>query len=100
MTKRLLTEEEKTITMKNLDILKSELKYKENVELARKKFNLEIADLEVAKQKNELKTIIKKLETEVDEYKKAIEVCCKQIDEGVEIKEVVEDDSGETFDVQ
>jgi len=91
MVKRLLTEDEKRVTEKNLAMIKDDLEYKEKVDLARKKFNLEIADLEVEKQKNEIKASILKLESEVNEYKNAIETIERQLKEGVEIKEVTDD---------
>jgi len=91
MAKRQLNEDEKRIISKSLLSINKELEYKERVELARKKFNLEVADLEVEKQKNAIKAEIKLLEREIAEYKRAIEELEQQIKYGVEIKTISKD---------
>lgn len=87
MAKRQLNEQEKKFVNKSIERLQVELEYKENVELKRKEFNLEVAPLEYAKQVKDLEAELRALTSEVTELKNALTELSRQLEEGVDVRE-------------
>jgi len=89
--KRQLTEDEKRLIGKNLEILRDELEYLEKVELPRVKLTLDTADIVVKRQIQETERQKRRIEAEIEERKNSIAILEKQLVEGVEVKEKTED---------
>jgi len=86
MEKRQLTDIEKRISLKNLDMLKADAEYIEKVEIPKKDFTINTADVIVKKQLKDAQLEKNILQSKLDELKRTIKIVEKQIRGGVEIK--------------
>ena len=91
MVKRELNEKEKNVTQKNMYAQEVELEYVEKVEIPRKQMAIDTVDIVVKKQMADLEAEKRILVHKAEQLKMILEISKKQLEEGVEIKEPVEE---------
>lgn len=94
--KRPLNEDECRITKKNIELIEKDLEYKTKVEHARLKLSIDVAPIEYNRQLEGLQKQLRTVEAEIKELTNASNLFNKQLIEGVDVIEEVQDEQAET----
>jgi 3-methyladenine DNA glycosylase AlkD len=87
--KRILTKEERTIVIKNKDLINSEIKYLDAL-VKRQQVNVETAEAIYERQLDEIKRELKKNKDLLEESIKAVKILEEQLKDGVEVRNIIE----------
>lgn len=93
--KRQLTEDERKLSLKNLEFLETDLEYLDKVLIPRKQFTLDTAEIEFKVQLKQVQQELNNLQRKKDEIQKVIEITKDQVENGVEVKEESKEEKSE-----